>query len=392
MKWMLCVFAVLSSGIPALSVNPDLLRTEKIFIEKMRSIKAKIITETFGITGYECDLTASEPQTIHELSPKFVDVVGAMGDSITAGFGALSSDETEVDMQFRGVSWTIGGDGALEEVATLPNILRVFNPAVKGASRFVGGVEHPNSKLNLAVGGSKSAQMLGQAEDLVNRLNEMENNVDNWKVISIWIGGNDLCEIRDDGTTPEEYARGYIQNVKAALDYLHANVQRAFVNVMLVVDITGMPAFYGPMCDLVQGVFCRPLNDDTTLELMAQTYRLYNAGLQKLISAGTNYDDRDDFTVVLQPFLSETEFATFPPEHIIPDMTYIAYDCFHFSQKSHAVAARYLWNNMFQPVGAKTRSINWETPEELACPVNYPYFATYQNSLNRGEGVQKEEL
>lgn len=62
--------------------------------------------QTFGITGYECDLTASEPQTsklqlrqwlfvrfqqdffsyiiiVHELSPKFVDVVGAMGDSIT---------------------------------------------------------------------------------------------------------------------------------------------------------------------------------------------------------------------------------------------------------------------------------------------------------------------
>lgn len=391
MKGILYILlAVLSSGISVLSVNPDALKTEKMYIEKMQRLieASRVITETFGISGYECDLTASEPQTIHELSPEFVDVVAAMGDSITAAFGALSSNIIEVAKQYRGVSWTIGGDGTLEEIATLPNILELFNPALKGASLLEGPVEDPNSRLNLAVGGSQSEQMLGQAEDLVERMGLMENNDDNWKVISIWIGGNDLCDIRDDGTTPEEHARDYIQNVKAALDHLYRHVKRAFVNVMLVVDITDMTSFRGLMCDYVQKEHCSPLDDYDTVATMAKTYRLYNAGLQKLISAGTYYD-RSDFTVVLQPFLSETKFATIPPAHILPDMSYIAIDCFHFSQKAHAVAARYLWNNMFQPVGAKTRSVNWDTPEPLVCPVSYPYFATYQNSLDR---ARKKEL
>jgi phospholipase B1 len=44
--------------------------------------------------------------------------VGALGDSITAGFGARSSSLVDLAVEWRGVSWTIGGD---DGAATVPS-------------------------------------------------------------------------------------------------------------------------------------------------------------------------------------------------------------------------------------------------------------------------------
>lgn len=51
------------------------------------------------------------------------------------------------------------------------------------------------------------------------------------------------------------------------------------------------------------------------------------------------YDTKEDFTVVLQPFMQafnapEGKAARFKP---FIDKSYITYDCFHFSQKGHAL-------------------------------------------------------
>lgn len=51
------------------------------------------------------------------------------------------------------------------------------------------------------------------------------------------------------------------------------------------------------------------------------------------------YDTKEDFTVVLQPFMKafnapEEESDKFKP---FIDESYITYDCFHFSQKGHAL-------------------------------------------------------
>lgn len=51
------------------------------------------------------------------------------------------------------------------------------------------------------------------------------------------------------------------------------------------------------------------------------------------------YDTKEDFTVVLQPFMQafnapEGKAGRFKP---FIDKSYITYDCFHFSQKGHAL-------------------------------------------------------
>ncbi len=103
--------------------------------------------------------------------------------------------------------------------------------------------------------------------------------------------------------------------------------------------------------------------------------------LTTLIESG-KYDTTDDFTVVLQPFFTETNIPLTEVRHCmqlmqhamhecnslhnthnhththtaisffcyiqegIPDNSYFSLDCFHFSPKGHAIGARYVWNNM----------------------------------------------
>lgn len=56
-------------------------------------------------------------------------------------------------------------------------------------------------------------------------------------------------------------------------------------------------------------------------------------------------------------------------------------DCFHFSQKSHALAATALWNNMLEPFDNKSRT--WTTEFfNVKCPTaQRPYLATLKNSI-----------
>lgn len=81
--------------------------------------------------------------------------------------------------------------------------------------------------------------------------------------------------------------------------------------------------------------------------------------------------------MVHQPFgVNATVFI----DNQIPDDTVMAYDCLHWSQKGHAVAANGLWNNMMQPAGKKSAGFR-RLYEEFECPTdNDPYIKTYLNS------------
>jgi phospholipase B1 len=56
----------------------------------------------------------------------------AMGDSLTAAFGADAWTIFTVFTEYRGLSWSIGGDSNVNEVFTIPNILKKYNPNIKG--------------------------------------------------------------------------------------------------------------------------------------------------------------------------------------------------------------------------------------------------------------------
>lgn len=56
------------------------------------------------------------------------------------------------------------------------------------------------------------------------------------------------------------------------------------------------------------------------------------------------YDRKEDFTVVLQPFMKSFNAPDDPAHRFdeVIDISYITHDCFHFSQKGHALGKKYL--------------------------------------------------
>lgn len=74
------------------------------------------------------------PNSVHRLRPGDIDIIGAMGDSLTAGNGILATNILQVFTENRGKSWSGGGEGNLQQFLTLPNILKEFNPNLYGYS------------------------------------------------------------------------------------------------------------------------------------------------------------------------------------------------------------------------------------------------------------------
>ncbi|KAI4802004.1 hypothetical protein KUCAC02_019867 [Chaenocephalus aceratus] len=114
----------------------------------------------------------SPPTSVHELRPGDIQVVAAVGDSLTAGNGIASSKNNVLDVlhQYRGLSWSIGGEENLTTVTTLPNILKYFNQNLTGFSVGKGKQESSESFLNQAVAGATSNNLLPQVRALVARM------------------------------------------------------------------------------------------------------------------------------------------------------------------------------------------------------------------------------
>uniref|UniRef100_A0A3Q2UU94 Uncharacterized protein n=2 Tax=Haplochromini TaxID=319058 RepID=A0A3Q2UU94_HAPBU len=94
------------------------------------------------------------------------------------------------------------------------------------------------------------------------------------------------------------------------------------------------------------------------LEEMKRINHEYQVGkpfseLQYLVS-GDLYDGKEDFAVVLQPFLHNSFIPKIGEGE--PDTSFFSVDCFHISERAHAEMAIGLWNNMLEPIGRKQAS------------------------------------
>ena len=87
---------------------------------------------------------------LHQLSLPFpfppffpCQLVAAIGDSLTAGNGALAKTAFGLLIQYRGRSFSMGGDGSGrgwedDDVITFPNLLRHFSKHLQGDSIYKG--------------------------------------------------------------------------------------------------------------------------------------------------------------------------------------------------------------------------------------------------------------
>uniref|UniRef100_UPI0037E7CE66 phospholipase B1, membrane-associated-like n=1 Tax=Semicossyphus pulcher TaxID=241346 RepID=UPI0037E7CE66 len=377
-------------SIPCPTQERPFLRTQKNSPTE-RAMKASPLTESFMGTEINCTDRSPSPTTptsVHELRPGDIKVVAAVGDSLTAanGVGAKADNLLLVINEYRGLSWSIGGDEDISNVTTLPNILREFTSNLTGFSEGIGNQNTPTAFLNQAVAGAKSGDMVKQVRVLVNKM-KTDPHIDfhnDWKVITMFIGGNDICDFCTDSVFFSP--RNVVRRIRQALDILHSEVPRAIVNLVELLDIIplrdlhndkslGCPTWF---VSLICPCVMKPKERSSELQKTRHFNGAYQLAMRELIDSG-RYDTHNNFTVVLQPFFRKIFLPYL--EDGRPDRSYFSPDCFHLSQKAHTLMARALWNNMLEPVGNKTFTQDFTAGIELKCPSeSNPFFRTAVNS------------
>lgn len=127
------------------------------------------------------------PSSVHKLRPGDIDVIGAMGDSLTAANGATASTLFGTFMENRGVSWSGGGQSNWREFLTLPNIIKEFNPNLIGYAYGDGLSIFKASQFNTAEPIGMSQDIPFMAKELVRRIKNdpRVNFLKDWKVCTI---------------------------------------------------------------------------------------------------------------------------------------------------------------------------------------------------------------
>jgi len=294
------------------------------------------------------------PTNARNLKPADIDLVIALGDSLTAAFGADASSIFDLFVDYRASSFSGGVNPNLN---TFPKLLTVFNNGLTGFSIGDGDEYSSNSRLNVAVTGAISEELPPQITNLRSKLDTL-NRPNDWKHISLFIGGNDLCDSCDD--PPRFSAAQYSINIQRALDEIKGTLRNVFVSLVVPPDVTLLSELTGGLCSILRPFECTCVDpDDGAHELHAE----YVTALHEIENL-PKYNDRADFYVVVQPFLELINIPRLPNGN--PDMSYFAPDCFHFSDKAHTEAGLALWNNLMEPRASKKRE--WTVGEPYECP------------------------
>ncbi|KAM9842852.1 phospholipase B1, membrane-associated [Aulostomus maculatus] len=187
---------------------------------------------------------------------------------------------------------------------------------------------------------------------------------------------NDICDYCKDKTlfSPENF----IRYMTEALDVMMNEIPRTIVNVVQILPMKPLREVQRPTlgCQL-QKKFCSCLvlpeeNSPELKELVEINYE-FQRNLEKLLQGDRFF--KKDFAVVLQPYLESARPPRFPNGSM--DLSFFTADCFHFTVKGHEELAKGLWNNMFQPAGAKGKIKTFSDSVKLICPPkDHPYIFT----------------
>jgi phospholipase B1 len=274
-----------------------------------------------------------------------------IGDSI-----ATAAIATNILPPFdkRAYSFCGGSPGVNAGYDTMATGLLTFNPDLKGYSYGNGNAGSANAALNVAVDGATSHDLTGQVNMLVDLLDDPYYPRDAWKLLSIFIGGNDLCNSCQDWAkyTPENYQR----NLETLLDTIKARIPRVFVNLITPPEVTILNQIGGSGCFRFTECACKANPDTKALHPHFSRALHHLEELEK-------YKDSASFHVVVQPFFEDIKLPLLDGS---PDKSYFAIDCFHLSSKGHSASGMGLWNNLMQPHGQKKRT--WTHDDTIICP------------------------
>uniref|UniRef100_A0A8R1I8R7 Uncharacterized protein n=1 Tax=Caenorhabditis japonica TaxID=281687 RepID=A0A8R1I8R7_CAEJA len=195
-----------------------------------------------------------------------------------------------------------------------------------------------------------------------------------WKLVSLWIGTNDVGTL-GYGDEPPISKETYKSEIEQGLKYLKENLPRT------IVSIIGMfPAqlLQEASSILKTGKRMRDETNQKKLDSLSNDYR--NASFE--IQDEGNFNTKE-FTVVVQPFA--TEYSSVYVDRIGNyNSSFYAVDLFHLSKLGHAILAKHYWQNLFEPVGKKTRKA------ELGDTTSLIYELDENNSFIKTVGNSKE--
>ncbi|KAM4013192.1 phospholipase B1, membrane-associated-like [Anomaloglossus baeobatrachus] len=338
-------------------------------------------------SGFDCPDTSPSPEpptTADRVRPGDVKVVAALGDSLTAAIGANATNVLEIPTEFRQLSWSIGGYSNLSDTITLPNILKIFNPHLVGFGKSSTLSYRPaapeDAGLNLAVTGANTFLLPEQARRLIDILQHLPgiNFQEDWKVVTIFIGSNDLCDYCKDKA--QFSADNFTHFMSEALDLLQAELPRSIVNVVQLFRVDHLRQVKDERLGCVlQRFFCscvvQPKEGSPELLELLEVNQQFQERLKRLVQTSGRYDGKKDFAVVLQPFLQDIEPAV--DQNGLIDFSFFSPDCFHLTVKGHRQMAKGLWNNMLQPEGNKSHLQTFSEEVKLLCPSQaQPYIYT----------------
>eukprot|EP01089_Gocevia_fonbrunei_P016048 TRINITY_DN4888_c0_g1_i1.p1 TRINITY_DN4888_c0_g1~~TRINITY_DN4888_c0_g1_i1.p1 ORF type:complete len:357 (-),score=49.77 TRINITY_DN4888_c0_g1_i1:4-1074(-) len=311
------------------------------------------------------------PTDIRDLHPNDISVVMALGDSITAGFGLMGLKAEDIFDEFRGKSWSIGGD---PEAVTLANFFRMFNSNLYGASTSVHLVELPytdyyaTDRCNGAQSNAGVDNLLYQLDHIVEVLKSNPNiSIEkDWKLVTVLIGANDACPLcwEFDRPTVQQAADSFESYMSQVILEFSQKIPRTFFNVLPLFNISQV--YYLSLntsyCDDVHislpvECTCAFDSDESNriyLDSVVQAYASRLAKLEKEWKA----KNLSDFIVQIQPFSQNL---------VIPNINYLStLDCFHPSLLAHQQLAIATWNSLLTPVGKKPQHLKPNQP--LICP------------------------
>ncbi|KAL7861619.1 hypothetical protein SRHO_G00130600 [Serrasalmus rhombeus] len=357
----------------------------------------KIRPQSFQHPPFQCpDMSPSPtiPTSVERVKAADIKVIAALGDSLTTAIAANASNLLGVPFEYRHVSWSIGGHGTYHDVITLANIVKLFNPNVLGPAPVRTLHNYPTTLnetgFNLAVTGHNTVNFSEQARNLIDTFKTYPglNFEEDWKLVTILIGMNDICDYCKDKTlfSPDSF----IHYLTESLEMMMNEVPRMIVNMVQILTMKPLREVKKPNLGcILQKKFCSclvlPDENSTELAELVEANLQFQRKLEELLNSDRFF--KEDFAVVLQPYLTHANPPRLADGTI--DLSFFTPDCFHFTIKGHEELAKGLWNNMFQPADRKQMINSFSDPVELICPsAEHPYIYTRPKALSSANSLQ----
>ncbi|KAI9199456.1 SGNH hydrolase-type esterase domain-containing protein [Polychytrium aggregatum] len=339
------------------------------------------------------DPRPAPPSSVHDLRPDDIRVVAALGDSITAGFGAKGrTSKSPISLKTiyenRGVSFFIGGD---PDAKTVSRFIQHYRPSLVGYSHGDHLAElcygplcppyqyhRPNDELNAAQSG---AMVMNLHQELDHLIQEMEHNDDidmdhDFKLLNIFIGSNDACfgcDLASETTwlSPavyEEHMRALLGKIRRKIPRTIVNIVQQF-NISQVWDLTHGNDYCNQLRDEGRTFECKcaflPLElGQVTRKRMDSLVQSYN---RRLLTIWEDYQAEvpdEGFALVLDPGFTQIRLREWPIEMLSN------VDCFHPSVAAHELMAATVWNNLYRNFASKQRHADPSVPMPIFCPEN----------------------